>query len=85
MNRADSNTLWMRKTRITLGRPRPNMASGPGTGLAVGLRKNRMIMKDGESWRCADVVGTFDGGEVVCSVAHRLPAPLGIQVTGADQ
>ncbi|MET3176102.1 UNVERIFIED_ORG: hypothetical protein ABIB52_003976 [Arthrobacter sp. UYCu721] len=85
MDRADSNTLWMRKTRITLSRPGPQGAGGPGTGLAVRLRKNRMIVKDGESWRCADVVGTFDGGEVVCSVAHRLPAHLAAHATEADQ
>jgi hypothetical protein len=85
MDRADSNTLWMRKTRITLSRPKPQVADGPGTGLAVRLRKNRIIVRNGESWRCADVVGTFDGGEVVCSVAHRLPAHLAAQAAGADQ
>ncbi|MBT2532258.1 hypothetical protein J7E83_08990 [Arthrobacter sp. ISL-48] len=85
VNREDSNTLWMRKTRITLDRPRSNMTDAPGTGLAARLSKNRMIVKNGESWRCANVVGTFDAGEVVCSVAHRLPASFAAQATGADQ
>lgn len=83
MDRADSNTLWMRKTRLTLRRPHP--AAEPGTGIAVRLSKNRMIVKGGSSWRCADVVGTFDGGEVVCSVAHRLPAHLSAEITEAGQ
>ncbi|UVJ39028.1 AvrD family protein [Arthrobacter sp. CJ23] len=77
MNRADSNTLWMRKTRITFSGPGPKAAGGHGTGLAVRLQKSRLIVKDGEPWRCADVVGTFDGGEVVCSVAHQLPTGAG--------
>ncbi|WP_162943729.1 AvrD family protein [Arthrobacter celericrescens] len=85
MDRADSNTLWMRKTRIALNRSGPNIGSGHGTGLSVRLRKSRMIAKDGGAWRCADVVGTFDGGEVVCSVAHRLPAHVGAQPAGASQ
>ena len=74
MNRSDSNTLWMRKTRVTFTGPGPRIGGGQGTGLSVGLQKSRLIGKDGGSWRCADVVGTFDGGEVVCSVAHQLPA-----------
>lgn len=74
MDRADSNTLWMRKTRVALDGPGSVVAGGPGTDLSVHLRNKRLVEKDGESWRCADVVGTFDGGEVVCKVAHRLPA-----------
>ncbi len=74
MNRSDSNTLWMRKTRITFTGPCPKIGGGQGTGLSVRLQKSRLIGKAGGSWRCADVVGTFDGGEVVCSVAHQLPA-----------
>jgi hypothetical protein len=74
MNRADSNTLWMRKTRITLSGSCPKNGGGQETGLEVGLQKSRLIEKDGGWWRCADVVGTFDGGEVVCSVAHQLPS-----------
>lgn len=81
MNRSDSNTLWMRKTRVTFTGPGPKIGGGgQGTGLSVGgLQKSRLIGKDGGSWRCADVVGTFDGGEVVCSVAHQLPAGGAVQ------
>ncbi|MFJ5956836.1 AvrD family protein [Paenarthrobacter sp. NPDC092416] len=85
LDRADSNTLWMRKTRIAFTGSGPNIGGGHGTGLSVRLRKSRLIAKDGESWRCADVVGKFDGGEVVCSVAHRLPAHVVAQPAGADQ
>jgi hypothetical protein len=81
MDRAHSNTLWMRKTRITLSRPQ--VAGGTGTGLAAQLSKARIIQKNDDPWRCADVVGTFDGGEVVCSVAHRLPADLAAESVGA--
>ncbi|WP_236812985.1 AvrD family protein [Arthrobacter sp. FW306-2-2C-D06B] len=45
MNRTDSNTLWMRKTRITLCGPDLKTASGQGTGLTVRLRKSRLIVK----------------------------------------
>ncbi|MEV7606796.1 AvrD family protein [Paenarthrobacter sp. NPDC089322] len=78
LNRADSNTLWMRKTRITLSGPRPRIGGGRETALTVRLQKSRLIEKDGGRWRCADVVGTFDGGEVVCSVAHQLPATVAL-------
>ncbi|GAA4142628.1 AvrD family protein [Leifsonia shinshuensis] len=81
VNRAESNTLWMRKTRIALSRPSPHAEAGRTTGLTVRLRRNRLIEKQDESWRCADVVGTFDGGEVVCSVAHRLPARRATQAS----
>ncbi|MFJ6537916.1 AvrD family protein [Paenarthrobacter sp. NPDC091711] len=73
MNRSDSNTLWMRKTRMTFSGPGPKIGGGRGTALGVRLRRSRLIGKNDGSWRCADVVGTFDGGEVVCSVAHELP------------
>lgn len=74
MDRSDSNTLWMRKTRVTFTGSGPKIGGGLGAGLEVRLHKSRLIGKDGGSWRCADVVGMFDGGEVVCSVAHQLPA-----------
>lgn len=81
MDRANSNTLWMRRTRITLNVPCPKIGGGQGTELTVRLKKSRLIEKDGGVWRCADVVGTFDGGEVVCSVAHRLPVAAGVPAT----
>ena len=77
INRADSNTLWMRRTRFNLSGLSTVIGSGNGTELTVRLQKSRLIEKDGGLWRCADVVGTFDGGDVVCSVAHRLPAAVG--------
>ncbi|MEV8249757.1 AvrD family protein [Microbacterium sp. NPDC076768] len=83
--RADSNTLWMRKTRMALSRPTHRRAGEPGIGLGVHLRNNRVIEKDGGSWRCADVVGTFDDGEVVCSVTHRLPARRDLQAQGVER
>ncbi|ALV47803.1 hypothetical protein MB46_19965 (plasmid) [Arthrobacter alpinus] len=85
MERADSNTLWMRRTHITFNRPKHHEASWSETGLNVRLDRSRLVLRDGESWRCADIVGTHDVGEVVCSVAHRLPTSVAIKATGVDQ
>lgn len=77
MDRAESNTLWMRRTRITLRASTSHQWEGAQeAGLSVVLSNKRLITKDGDVWRCADVVGTFNRGEVVCSVAHRLPVRL---------
>ncbi|MCA4135044.1 AvrD family protein [Arthrobacter sp. M4] len=88
MSRAKSNTLWMRKTRISLQQAGPTAVDGTGAGshLDVRLRRSRLIAKDGETWRVADVVGKFDGGEVVCSVAHQLPDDVvGAHAAGAQR
>lgn len=73
LDRAESNTLWMRTTRITLSHPTARAARASAAGLQAQLRNSRVVLKEGASWRCADVAGSFDGGTVVSSVAHRLP------------
>lgn len=73
LDRAESNTLWMRKTRITLSHPTARAARASDAGLQVQLRNSRVVLKEDASWRCADIVGSLDGCTVVSSVAHRLP------------
>ncbi|HEU5160772.1 MAG TPA: AvrD family protein [Streptosporangiaceae bacterium] len=70
--RARSNTLWMRETVIDLDlRRRPLPALAPTTAV---LDQPRLLENSkGEKWRCADIVGEFQGIRLRCSVAHRLP------------
>lgn len=76
MDRASSNTLWMRKTRVSLRQAGPAATDcvRGGSSVEVRLRRSRLVTMEGSTWRCADIVGTFDGADVVCSVAHRVPA-----------
>ncbi|MDQ4504030.1 AvrD family protein [Sinomonas sp. ASV322] len=70
LDRASSDTLWMRSTRFTCtGAPPASPAP-----LSVQLEGSRLLSKDGGHWRCADVVGRFGGTELRCSVAHRIPS-----------
>lgn len=84
VDRAQSNTLWMRKTRIVLTEPTRRGPLPHAVALNSELQNSRIITRGDESWRCADVVGSFDGGEVVCSVAHQLPA-VGAAVSGSQR
>ncbi|MBT1664915.1 MULTISPECIES: AvrD family protein [Curtobacterium] len=70
--RAESDTLWMRRTVITVpGSPHPSVRSDA----RVRLDRARTLEQDGRSWRLADIVGTFDTGvRVSCSVAHVVGA-----------
>ncbi|OII18430.1 AvrD family protein [Curtobacterium sp. MCBA15_013] len=72
IDRSDSETLWMRRTLITVpGHPH----SAVRTATRVYLDRSRTLQQDGHEWRLCDVVGTFDTGmQVSCSVAHVIGA-----------
>jgi hypothetical protein len=73
LTRADSNTLWMRDTLLTMD---PSRAALPAVAPALmRLDEPRLLRKsDAEVWRAAKVAGEFQGVSLRCSVAHRLPA-----------
>ncbi|MGW7516946.1 AvrD family protein [Streptomyces sp. NPDC054796] len=74
--RADSNTLWMRRTVIGPA------AEGEGAGAAgggkgrfeVALSEPTLLESAQGTWRSADVVSAYAGLRLTCSVAHLLPA-----------
>ncbi|MEV7866828.1 AvrD family protein [Streptomyces sp. NPDC088124] len=71
--RSDSNTLWMRRTAI--GPADGTQPSGNGYGrFQVALSEPRLLNGAQGSWRSADVVTTYAGQRLTCSVAHQLPA-----------
>ncbi|KUP98193.1 AvrD family protein [Thermobifida cellulosilytica] len=70
--RADSNTLWMRRTRFEAARPqRPVHEPIPVTASLV--EPALLRTGDGETWRSADISAVAAGIRMTCSVAHRLP------------
>ncbi|MHC2187286.1 hypothetical protein ACVLV4_002956 [Rathayibacter agropyri] len=70
LDRAESDTLWMRSTRITAS---PTRSWGTRSSLETHLDRPRLLLLKGESWRLADIVGKTDSGlQLSCSVAHRL-------------
>lgn len=76
ITRADSDTLWMRTTRIEAG---PGV--GSTAGLEVTLEEPRLRTLRDETWRLATITGTVDEiFTVSCAVAHKVPqqqtAPL---------
>ncbi|MGW3986565.1 AvrD family protein [Streptomyces sp. NPDC004830] len=68
--RADSNTLWMRRTSIG---PAPQGAPSDGR-FEVGLREPQLLRSAQGTWRSAQVVADHAGLRLGCSVAHLLPA-----------
>ena len=76
VDRADSSTLWMRHTLLESRTP-----GDPGTGpLPVATRLEDLQVltnRQGDQWRCADIVGDAGPYTVRCSVAHRLPTSEG--------
>jgi hypothetical protein len=68
--RAESETLWMRRTVLSATGP-----SRPSTGYPVrtSLRNTQLLDGRGARWRTADIVGDFAGVQLTCSVTHRLP------------
>ncbi|ORI17280.1 AvrD family protein [Rhodococcus sp. 1168] len=75
MRRADSNTLWMRRTTITAA----DSPERTDTGVAVSTRLDNceLLTKNEKLWRTADIVAVAAGIELTCSVAHQLPDHVG--------
>jgi hypothetical protein len=75
IDRADSDTLWMRSTHISATTPhRPRTAGGEEPlPLRVELRDAATAQLRGDLWRRADIASHLADITVICSVAHRLP------------
>jgi avirulence D protein (AvrD) len=79
LDRASSNTLWMRRTTIeTTTSRRPGTAPFP---VAAELTECKLLTVRGATWRTADVVADVQNIRTTCAVAHELPrdaAPVAI-------
>jgi hypothetical protein len=76
VDRADSNTLWMRSTVIDA--TGQNFAPVSPERLSVWLENSELLTtREGDVWRSADIAGLFHGLTIRCSVAHRIPRGLG--------
>lgn len=73
MSRADSNTLWMRQTTLTVDAP-TSFSTNESHDVAVHLDRIQRLELGGAHWRTADVVGAVAGMTVRCAVAHQLPS-----------
>lgn len=70
LDRANSDTLWMRNTWIAAS---PTRSWNTTSSLTTHLDRSRLLLLNGESWRLADVVGKIGSGlQLSCSVAHRV-------------
>ncbi|MGC0367271.1 hypothetical protein ABH922_005323 [Rhodococcus sp. 27YEA15] len=69
LQRATSNTLWMRRLRIRAQAPEfrvPNVKS------VTDLQKLSLVAIQKETWRTADIRYRRPGIELTCSVAHKI-------------
>lgn len=72
LTRADSSTLWMRRTVLEAASPvRP---VGEPTLVETVLDDAQVVESRGATWRSADIVSDCGGIRLRCSVTHRLPA-----------
>ncbi|MFF3291697.1 AvrD family protein [Streptomyces sp. NPDC003023] len=70
VDRAVSNTLWMRRTSIT---PAPAGEDAGDGRLRVRLARPAELPTADGVWRSARITATHAGMHLVCHVAHRLP------------
>lgn len=71
LDRADSNTLWMRQTEIRWA-PQHRGAPIP-TVTTTTIANPRILNRGADRWRVADIRGDVYGVTVRCAVAHHLP------------
>ncbi|SEN90395.1 avirulence D protein (AvrD) [Actinacidiphila rubida] len=77
LDRAHSNTLWMRRTVLECDTPeRP--ATGPFPVTAELAGSALLDARDGARWRTADITAACAGVRVLCSVTHELPRPAAL-------
>ncbi|WP_338891969.1 AvrD family protein [Rhodococcus sovatensis] len=69
IDRAHSNTLWMRQTSFSWSED-TSYVLGKST---YHLDRARVLDRGDHRWRVADIVGDVYGVTTRCSVAHRLP------------
>ncbi|MQY29752.1 AvrD family protein [Nocardia aurantia] len=72
LDRARSNTLWMRKLEINVSGPdRPTTEAFDGT---AEVRRVSIVNRGGHRWRSADMtIKEFNGMVGSCLLAHQLP------------
>ncbi|WP_338883649.1 AvrD family protein [Xenorhabdus sp. TH1] len=72
VDRAKSNTLWMKRTTITFSQElsRSTQLSQP---IFTKLENVKKYTKADGDWRRADIVSVICNAKIVCSVTHRLP------------
>ncbi|MBY8877278.1 AvrD family protein [Actinacidiphila acidipaludis] len=77
LDRAHSNTLWMRRTVLECDTPeRPATGPFPVTTELAG--STLLDTRDGARWRTADITAACAGVRVLCSVTHELPRPAAL-------
>ncbi|MFI9503729.1 AvrD family protein [Nocardia sp. NPDC052566] len=78
LSRADSDTLWMRRTIVECGEHQ--LSRVPAAPAVARLENSKLIEKSGNQvWRIADIVCEFQQIEMRCSVAHRIRSTGGQQ------
>ncbi|MGW1491293.1 AvrD family protein [Streptomyces sp. NPDC002402] len=70
VNRATSNTLWMRSTTIVPATTEP--AGDDGRFQVTLARPTKLPTRQG-TWRAAQITTTYAGMRLACNVAHLLP------------
>ncbi|MEU3901891.1 AvrD family protein [Streptomyces sp. NPDC045251] len=69
IDRAGSNNLWMRRTRITADTPAP---ARTGDEVTARLAQARLLPSPSGTWRSAEVSGALHGVRTRASVVHLL-------------
>lgn len=73
LTRAESNTLWMRSTKLEADSPPRPANTGPAP-VTTSLQQAQLLpTRRGEKWRRADITAQGQGVRLMCSVAHQLP------------
>ena len=71
IHRAESNTLWMKRTEIHFLSDKPNMDTTHPIFTRLD-QVRRYKTADGD-WRKADIYSILGNTKIICSVTHRLP------------
>ncbi|TQJ37150.1 AvrD family protein [Streptomyces sp. NBC_00080] len=71
IDRAHSNNLWMRRTRVTAGPALPR----PADEVSAALEQTMLLPSPVGTWRTAEVVGSLHGVQARAGVGHLLPQP----------
>ena len=72
IDRAQSNTLWMRRIDVTANSPEPPLAGRFRSSAAI--VRSALVDFDGGTWRTSDCAMQFSGMRFELRVAHQLPA-----------
>jgi hypothetical protein len=73
VTRANSNTLWMKRTDISISERMPRV--GPVQPIHASLDDVLKYQKPDGMWRRANVRAAICNVQIICRVTHRLPGP----------